>query len=183
MRKTTLALLAGLAVLSACRSKPSGSNVGGLIADLKSPDRDVSGKANLTLIQLGESSVPDLVQMLKDPDPGYRATAARTLWGLGSRGKAAVPALGEALADDDTSVRMTAAMALEGMGPDSSPAVPALARALKDKNATVRQWAAKALGRVGRAAESAVPALVQAAKSEGTRPAAEEAIRRIRGGQ
>jgi HEAT repeat protein len=183
MRKPILTLLAGLALLSACRSKPVGTEVGSLLSDLKSPDRDVRGKANLALIQLGEPSVPGLVEMLKAPDPGHRATAARTLWGLGSRGKAAVPDLADRLADPDTAVRMTAAMALEGMGPDAAPAVPALARALKDSDATVRQWAAKALGRVGRAAEPAVPALVQAAKSEGTQPAAEEAIRRIRGGQ
>jgi len=183
MRNPILAILAGVAVFCACRSKPPGDQVSSLIADLKSPDRDVSGKANLALIQLGEPSVPGLLEVLKDPDPGYRATAARTLWGLGSKGKAAVPALAEALADPETGVRTTAAMALENMGPDAAPAVTALARALKDKDGGVRQWAAKALGRIGRAAEPAVPALVQAAKSEGTQPAAEEAIRRIRGGQ
>jgi len=67
------------------------------------------------------------------------------------------------------------------MGPPAKDAVPDLIRSLRDSDPKVRQWAAKALGSIGPAAEKAVPALVQAARFEGTRPAAEEAIRKIRG--
>src|SRR6266571_3800781 len=70
---------------------------------------------------------------------------------------------------------------LQNPGPHAKDAVPALIRSLKDRDGKVRQWSAKALGSIGPAAEKAVPALVQAAKSEGIRPAAEEAIRKIRG--
>jgi HEAT repeat protein len=85
------------------------------------------------------------------------------------------------LGDAEISVRVTAAMALGNMGAAAQEAVPALIRALKDQDSQVRNWAATALGSIGPAAESAVPALKRAARIEGSRPAAEEAIRKIRG--
>ena len=165
----------------ACRSRPPGPDVPGLIADLQNPDPAVSGKANLALIRVGEPAVPPLVEMLKSDDVRIRTLAATTLWGLGEKGRAAVPALAATLGDPVDSVRVAAAMALDNMGPPAEDAVPALIRSLKDRDGKVRQWSAKALGSIGPAAEKAVPALVQAAKAEGIRPTAEEAIRKIRG--
>lgn len=177
-------VLAGLVALLglplACRGKPPEANVPGLIADLQNPDPAVSGKANLALIRLGEPAVPALVEMLKSDDVRLRSLAATTLWGLGGKGKAAVSTLAATLGDPVDSVRVAAAMALDNMGPHAEEAVPALIRSLKDRDAKVRQWSAKALGSIGPAAEKAVPALVQAARFEGIRPAAEEAIRKIR---
>jgi HEAT repeat protein len=176
----TTALLVALALLVACRGKKPGPDIGALIADLKSPDQEVSGPANLTLIRVGEPAVPALVELLKDKDARLRARAATTLWGMGSKGKAGVPALALALADPDLDVRLASAMALEGMGPDTKEAMPALVRALKDREGRVRQWAAKALGKIGPAAKDALPALVEASKYDPIRPAAEEAISQIR---
>jgi adenylate cyclase len=76
---------------------------------------------------------------------------------------------------------MGSAMALESIGPEAAPAVPALIQALKDREGVVRQRAAIALGVIGPAAQDALPALQEAAKWDPVRPAAEEAIRKIRG--
>lgn len=173
-------LVAGWGSLLACRSRPPEVDVPGLIAELQSPDPVVSGKANLALIQLGEPAVPPIVEMLKSDDVRIRTLAVTALWGLGEKGRAAVPALAATLGDPVDSVRAGAAMALGNMGPHARDAVPALIGSLKDRDGKVRQWSAKALGSIGPAAESAVPALVQAGKVEAIRPAAEEAIEKIR---
>jgi HEAT repeat protein len=151
-----------------------------LIADLQSADPEVSGKASLALLEIGEPAVPPLVEMLESDDVRKRSIAATTLWGLGARGRAAVPALAATLRDPHDRLRVAAAMALENVGPAAEPAVPALVRALGDRDPAVRQWSAKALGNIGPAAEEAVPALVEAARAEGIRQSAEEAIRKIR---
>jgi HEAT repeat protein len=180
-RSMAFAVVAGLGLSLACLKRSPEAQVPGLIADLKNPDPTVSGKANLELIRLGEPAVPGLVEMLKSDDVRIRTLAVTAFWGLGAKGHAAASDLAATLADPVDSVRLGAAMALDNMGPPAREAVPALVRALKDRDARVRQWSAKALGSIGPAAEKAVPALVQAARSEGIRPAAEEAIRKIRG--
>lgn len=180
-RLTLVGVVTVMGLPLACRSPvPEVNVVPGLIADLQNPDPDVSGKANLALIRVGEPAVPQLVEMLKSDDVRIRTLAVTAFWGLGEKGRAAVPALAAALGDPVDSVRASAAMALDNMGPHAKDAVPALIRSLRDSDPKVRQWSAKALGSIGPAAEKAVPALVRAARSEGQRPAAEEAIRKIR---
>jgi HEAT repeat protein len=180
-RLILVGVVAALGPVLACGSRPPEAQVPGLIADLQNPDPEVSGKANLALIRLGEPAVPQLVEMLKSDDVRIRTLAVTAFWGLGEKGRAAVPALAATLGDPVDSVRVGAAMALDNMGPPAKDAVPELIRSLRDSDPKVRQWAAKALGSIGPAAEKAVPALVRAARSEGQRPAAEEAIRKIRG--
>ncbi len=187
MRKRSVAFLAGLALLTACREKEAGPDIAALVAAnitaLKSADPDVSGEANLALIRIGEPAVPALIELLGSNDARLRARAATTLWGMGPKGKAGVPALASGLADPDLDVRLASAMALEGMGSDAREAMPALVRALKDREGRLRQWAAKALGKIGPAAKDALPALAEAAKYDPIRPAVEEAIGQIRGDQ
>ena len=183
VRKPPAVLVAALALLAACRrgADEAGPDIAALVANLKSADQEVSGQANLTLIQIGEPAVPALVELLGSEDERLRARAASTLWGMGSKGKGAVPALALALADANFEVRVASAMALESMGPDTTEAMPALIRALKDREGRVRQWAAKALGKIGPPAKDALPALVEASKYDPIRPAVEEAISQIRG--
>jgi HEAT repeat protein len=169
-----------LAGLVSCSAQPKAPDPVALVEKLKSGDADVRGAASLDLIRLGAPAVPALVELLRHPDPQYRALAARTFWGMGPKAGAAASALAEALSDSETAVRVSAVMALENMGPAAAPAVDALVKALRDPSAEVRPWAAKALGSVGPAAESAVPALTKAAKQEGVHGAAEDAIRKIR---
>ncbi len=176
----TLGAVAAALLVLACGRKAKPPDPTALVEKLKSSDQAVSGAAALELIGLGEPAVPALVDLLRDPDPSYRANAARTFWAMGARAGSAAPALGEALADSDTAVRVGAAMALDNMGPAAAPAVPALVKGLRDPSGEVRQWAARALGSIGSAAESAVPALERAAKLEEVRGPAEESIRKIR---
>ena len=174
-------IVAALGATLFCRAEPKAPEPAALVAKLRSSDATVSGAASLELLRLGEPATPALVELLQDPDPAFRALAARTFWGMGARaGSAAVPPLADALGDADVSVRVGAAMALDNMGPLAAPAVPALVRALRDPDAKVRPWAARALGSIGPAAEAAVPALEKAGRLDGVQGPAEEAIRKIR---
>lgn len=164
----------------ACRARESPASVPALIEDLKSADREKSGKANLALIGLGEPAVPALLELLAGSDPRLRSLALSTLWGMGARAQSAVPALVAALEDPDVEIRIGAAMALDNMGPAAQPAVPALIRALSDGESRVRQAAVKALGNVGPGAKDAVPVLSRAVK-RGPWPEAEETLRKIQG--
>jgi len=180
MRKAVLSLLAVLLVaLPGCRPKEAAPDPKQLLADLRSPDREKSGRARLRLITLGEPVVPALAELLRSGSPEERLAAANTLWGMGGRGQAAVPDLAVALADPDPRLRAAVAMALEGMGPAAAGAVPALAQALGDREPGVRQAAARALGAIGPAARAALPALTRILR-RGSWPEAEEAVRRIR---
>jgi HEAT repeat protein len=169
-----------LAFSSACRSREPTPDLSRLLAELKSPDAEKSGRARLQIITLGEPAVPALAEMLRGGEPRERIIAATTLWGMGARGKAAVPDLSAAAAEADPELRVAVAMALESMGPAAEGAVPALVRALGDRDPRVRQAAVKALGGIGPAARAALPALNRVLK-RGSWPEAEEAVRRIRG--
>ena len=163
MRKAALSLLALLlVVLPGCRKKETAPDPKQLIADLRGPDAEKSGRARLLLITLGEPAVPDLAELLRSGSPAERVAAANTLWGMGARAQAAVPDLAAALLDPDPGLRVAAAMTLQNMGAAAVDAVPALAKALSDREPGVRQAAVKALGAVGPGAKAALPALTRA---------------------
>jgi len=168
--------------LAACAPRPATPDLPALIADLTSGDEKRSGDARLELISLGEVAVPALVDLLQSGEPQERVIAATTFWGMGARAPSAAPELAAALADADPELRVTCAMALENMGPVARDAVPALALALRDPVRSVRQAAVKALGAIGPAASPALPALEEAIRRESW-PEAEEAVRRIHGGE
>jgi len=180
-RSTAALALALLVPGGGCRKAEKPPDIAELIADLRGPDAEKSGRANLKLIEMRGPAAPALAALLREGDARERRIAASTLWGLGPHARAAVPELTAAVADQELDVRMGAAMALEAIGPEAAPAVPALIRALKDRDALVRQCAAKALGRIGPAAAAAVPALNDAAKLPSVRSDAEQAVRRIQG--
>jgi len=183
MRKAVLPLFAvflATVALPACRKKEAPADPNRLVAELRSPDAEKSGRARLLLITLGEPAVPAVAELLRSGTPPERIVAANTLWGMGGRARAAVPDLTAALAETDPALQVAAAMALENMGPAAEAAVPALAKALSDREAPVRQAAVKALGAIGPAARAALPTLTHALR-RGTWPEAEEAVRRIRG--
>jgi HEAT repeat protein len=181
MRRAVLASLAIVAaVLPGCRAKEKPPEPGQLVADLRGPDAEKSGRARLQLITLGEVAVPAVTELLRSGTPSERIAAANTLWGMGGRARSAVPDLVVALADPDPSLRAASAMALENMGPAAEAAVPALAKALGDGEPGVRQAAVKALGAIGPGARDALPALTGALRRESW-PEAQEAVRRIRG--
>jgi HEAT repeat protein len=182
MRKTFVPLLAvALALaLPACRKKEAPPDPSRLLADLRSPDAEKSGRARLALIRMGEPAVPAVAGMLRSGSTAERIAAANTLWGMGPRAAAAAGDLAAALDDPETDLRVSAAMALENMGQAAAPAVASLAKAVRDRDVRVRQAAVKALGAIGPAARPALPALTRALR-RGSWPEAEEAVRRIRG--
>ena len=66
MRKAVLSLLALLlATLPGCRKKETAPDPKQLIADLRGPDAEKSGRARLLLITLGEPAVPDLAAAVR----------------------------------------------------------------------------------------------------------------------
>jgi HEAT repeat protein len=88
-----------------------------------------------------------LLQILKDPDPSQRQTAAQSLGKIGK--KEALPALIEALNDPDPGVRRQAAWAVGVIGTDSASSRHSLVPLLFDDDPGVRESAAPALGRTG----------------------------------
>jgi HEAT repeat protein len=177
-----LLLVVVAATLAGCDRGDAPPDPTALVADLVSADEEKSGDARLALISLGEPAVPALVALLENGTPRERVLAATTIWGMGGRGATAVPALARALTDADPELRVACAMALENMGPAARGAAFALAAALEDPERSVRQAAVKALGAMGPAASPALPALEEAIERESW-PEAEEAVRRIHGGE
>jgi HEAT repeat protein len=94
-----------------------------------------------------EEAVPLLLQILKDPDPSQRQTAAQSLGKIGRN--EALPALIEALQDPDPGVRRHAAWAVGTIGNDSAAARHFLIPLLFDADPAVRESASPALGRTG----------------------------------
>lgn len=95
------------------------------------------------------ADVGDLVKQLKSDDKEVRRAAAKALEDGGVESKAAVPALINALKDRDTFVRRFAAQALGSIGPDAQRAVPALTMTLNDSHKEVQEASARALGKLG----------------------------------
>jgi len=187
MRKATVLSRAAVllfalvaAILPGCRAKDKPPEPEELVAELRGPDAEKSGRARLQLITLGEAAVPAVTELLRSGTPAERILAAKTLWGMGARARAAVPDLAAALADPDPDLRVASAMALENMGPAAAPAVPGLTRALVERETRVQQAAVKALGAIGPDARDALPTLIRLLR-RGSWPEAQEAVRRIRG--
>jgi len=181
-RYVTFAVLA--AVLGACKkAPPPAPDPSAALADLRAEDPQRGGRAVLAVVEFGDLAVPGLIEMLTEWDPRVRTRAASALWLLGAKACPAVPGLVGLLDDPDVEVRRTVTMALSNVGSCASLAVPRLIAALKDEDPAVKQYAAKALGAVGPPAEAAMPALAAMARIDSLRPAAEEAMRRIRGGR
>ena len=121
--------------------------IGGSAAAEAAPAAEVYLSVSQSDAPLPESALGEIRSSLSDAQEGVRASAARTLGGLGPRAASAAPALGAALQDRSASVRAAAAEALGKVGDRASISV--LRKALKDKSASVRARAAWSLGRLG----------------------------------
>jgi HEAT repeat protein len=71
---------------------------------------------------------PDLLGLLRDPDPEFQGAAAESLGKIGWGDAAAIEALAEKLSEEDSPIRAQAAYALGWMGPEAHRAIPALVR-------------------------------------------------------
>ncbi len=89
-----------------------------------------------------------LVELLQDPSPDIRRTAALSLGKIGH--SAGTQALAQALSDPDPLVREYSAWALGQIGEEvNTDAALAVVSALGDESPAVKQTAAKALGNIG----------------------------------
>jgi len=109
------------------------------------------------------TTVPTLVNALKDQDWRVRSQAAQRLGQMGATAADAIPALIKRLDDEDVVVRLRAALALGQIG---KPAIPALIVALKDQDEKVRYNATYALGLIGSGAKETIPALINTLKDQ-----------------
>ena len=102
--------------------------------------------------------VPRLIQLLKDPSPDIRRTAALSLGKIGDTNS--IPALQKSLGRDvDAQVREYSAWALGQMGDQlSKNAIVGLLTALGDTDSVVKQAASSAFGNIG-SQERVIPLL------------------------
>jgi len=88
--------------------------------------------------------LPDLIQALKDTEPGIRIVAGRAIASIGPSGKEALPSLLALTKDKDASVRGNAFIDLATLDPDSKTTRNAIAAGLKDDDPDVKKSAADA---------------------------------------
>jgi protein-S-isoprenylcysteine O-methyltransferase Ste14/ubiquinone biosynthesis protein UbiJ len=135
----------------------TGQNVEELVKVIKETD-DWSDKYNaaMSLGEIGEPAVQQLIQLSKDEIDVVREYSVRALGKIQS--KKAVQPLIEALQDKNRNVRIQAVSALGEIR--SEEAVQPLIQALSDEK--IRYWVAEALGKIG--SEEAVDSLVAGLK-------------------
>jgi HEAT repeat protein len=111
-----------------------------------------------------KSAVPQLLEAVKHPDAGVRASAAEALTQVGADPEKTVTVLTALLKDDrHRGVRGSAAVALGKMGPAAVSAVPLLRKAMRSEGGG--WWiAADAIGKIG--GPDAVPALIEALENK-----------------
>jgi len=103
-------------------------------------DRETRLSAGDTLRLAQNTSVPDLVQMLKDPDADIRLTAVELLGRQGPAARAAIGPLTDLVAKDVTpTVRGRSATTLAKIGPDAKTALPVLKAAMSDPRLSDRK--------------------------------------------
>src|SRR5690606_27830318 len=103
--------------------------------------------------------VPDLIELLGDPDPEVRFYGARALWAIGPPAAApAAPAAAALLLDEDADVRIAARTVLASLGPDGAAAAPRLIEYMSAPDPELRAVSAWSQGHI-RAAPGERPAL------------------------
>lgn len=106
-----------------------------------------------------KAALPELIILLKDPNPGVRAAAANAIGKLEGVGKEAVPALIDILDDPNPAVKINAINALSTFGPEAQPGLPQLVEELNTSDKGVRRIIINALGRLGKEAKPAAQGL------------------------
>jgi HEAT repeat protein len=115
--------------------------------------------AFLRITPAAESSVPQLISLLRHRSPHFRHIAAVAMGRIGPAAQMAVPHLIHQLRDPHAAPRYGALEALLAIGVSRSEAAP-LAMCLQDPDKAVRRLAADTLGSLGPDAATAVEALI-----------------------
>lgn len=169
-----------LLVICVCGVLPTarGDEVDDLLAQLKSPDREVR---YVTVRRLGRLragaavAIPELIDRLADQGSALPTMFGSDLGFMGPRvrdaaaqalariGPPSVEPLRNALSHPNKDIRQHAAAALEQMGPIARPAFSELSAALQDPVESVRWRAIWAIARIGEDPAKVVPLLSQIA--------------------
>jgi HEAT repeat protein len=138
----------------------------GMLAD---SDASVRAEAALRLSlfwkgrRMGEESVPQLLAMLKDPDPICRVQAAFAAWCLGKNTGDTIPVLRQALKHEDEKVRRAAIGCFTQLKENGAPAFEDIVHAaLHDPSIAIREVATRVLGHYGK---KAIPTLLACLQS------------------
>ncbi len=119
--------------------KPDTESLAGLIKLLRSPSDNVRFLAVEALKQMGEAIIPDLKEVMADPNPWI---AARPIWILPHLGKKGVKECERLLKSENASTRMVAYKALRRAGREMLPYAKRLAA---DPSGAVRREVATSL--------------------------------------
>ena len=106
-------------------------------------------------------ALPELIILLKDPNPSVRAAAAEAVGKFEGVGKEVVPSLMDVLDDPNPIVRINAINSLSSFGNDAHSALPQLIEGLNDPDRAIRKTIINTLGRLGKEAKSAAQGLSQ----------------------
>lgn len=115
-----------------------------LLEILNDPDGTVRYNAIQALIKIG--ATPEIIVATKNPDPLIRAGAIASLGQSSS--PEAIKAVMEGLKDKNKQVRLGSIYTLAALGTKAKSTVPELIIALKDTEEDIRQGAAEALGQI-----------------------------------
>ena len=122
-------------------------DIANLVEQLRDPNPGTRSQAADALVDIGAPAVPALISALGGSWPYKLETSASGV--LAQIGEPAVPALIEALDDKDVVTRHNAVITLAEMRASAGAAVPALIERLEDKILLVRSGAVFALVRIG----------------------------------
>ena len=104
-------------------------------------------------------ALPELIILLKDPNPSVRAAAAEAVGKFEGVGKEVVPSLIDVLDDPNPIVRINAINSLSSFGSDAQSALPQLIEGLSDPDRVIRKTIINALSRLGKDAKPAARGL------------------------
>ncbi len=127
-----------------------------------------------------DPAVPDLLELLHDPDPQTRALAALALGKIGTSLDEVVPALAKLL--DEPGDRLGALKGIWELRARARGAIPALVVVMRtDADGELRWMATEALAKMGPTAQPALPQLIEALADPvpAVRSHAAESLRKI----
>ena len=113
-------------------------------------------------------ALPELIILLKDPNPSVRAAAAEAVGKFEGVGKEVVPSLVDVLDDPNPIVRINAINSLSSFGNDAHSALPQLIDGLNDPDRAIRKTIINTLGRLGKEAKPAAQGLSQLLQASDT---------------
>jgi HEAT repeat protein len=161
MKKILIFLLCIFLQTSPARAEKNDTT--NLIKLLGDSDHRTIAQASQKFKKSGSSTVPDLIQVLKDDkaDINLRINSILTLERIGQDAKKAVPALIETIEDDNFLIRKATAYSLGSIDPNNKRVISALIRALHDSNEGVSTNALLSLQKCGSEASPELAGLLK----------------------